>query len=69
METIDISTMSLEDKVQLFKDLVDDLDIIITAAYGAEGYISSEDVHYATRDTYGSGKQTALFVDTDICTG
>ena len=56
-----IETMTFQEKVELLKELLDDLDIILTAAYGASGYISSSNI-----EVYD---ETRLYIHTDICTG
>jgi hypothetical protein len=39
-----IEGLSFEQKLNLLKELIDDLDITLTAHYGAEGYMRSRDV-------------------------
>jgi len=41
---MNIDNLTFEDKVNLLKLLVDDLDITLTAHYGATGYFCSNDV-------------------------
>lgn len=56
-----IEKLSLLEKVELLKELIDDLDITLTAAYGAEGTISSTDI-----EIYDDVR---IYIHTSICTG
>ena len=47
---MNIEALSFEDKVDLLKQLVDDLDITLTAHYGAESYICSSNIQENTLD-------------------
>ena len=58
---MDIENLKFEEKVELLKKLIDDLDITLTAAYGAEGFISSDNVKVFDSER--------LYIHTDICTG
>ena len=58
---MNVKEMNFEEKVNLLKELLAELDITLTAAYGAEGYISSSDI-----EIYDG---TKLYIHTDICTG
>ena len=58
---MDIEILKFAEKVELLKKLIDDLDITLTAAYGAEGFISSENV-----EVFDSER---IYIHTDICTG
>ena len=41
---MDINNLTFEEKTELLKLLIDDLDITLLAQYGEEGFISSKDV-------------------------
>ena len=58
---MNIENLSFNEKVELLKKLVDDMDITLTAAYGAEGFISSENI-----EVFDGEK---IYIHTDICTG
>lgn len=66
-----VNNLTILEKVELLKELVDNLDIVITAAYGASGYISGEYIYIATEDDsdYHAKKGKTVFISTDICTG
>ena len=56
-----VANLSFEEKVELLKELIDALDITLTAAYGATGSISSTDIQIYDN--------TRIYIHTDICTG
>ena len=58
---MNIEKLSFLEKVELLKELIDDLDITLTAAYGAEGVINSTDL-----EIYDDVR---IYIHTDICTG
>jgi len=58
---MEIDNLSFEDKVNLLKDLLDDLNITLTAHYGAEGYVSSNNI------TVHDNEEIKIW--TGICTG
>lgn len=58
---MDIENLNFTEKVELLKKLMDDLDITLTAAYGAEGFITSDNV-----EVFDSER---IYIHTDICTG
>lgn len=65
----DITTLKLEEKVDLLKELIDSLDILVTASYGATiGYISSEDISIADKDdeTYEIIAKKTVIISVDI---
>jgi len=70
-----IKELSTEEKVELMKALVDEMDIVITASYGATDIMCSENImiaNYDQRDNllYGEIKKgETVIVATDIMTG
>ena len=58
---MDIKNLKFTEKVDLLKQLINDLDITLTAAYGAEGYISSDNIEVSDSEK--------IYIHTDICTG
>jgi hypothetical protein len=66
-----IATLTLEEKVELLKELIDSLDILVTASYGATGYISSEDINIANKDNndYSIKANQTVIISTNIMTG
>jgi hypothetical protein len=58
---MNITALSFEEKVELLKELIDTLDITLTAAYGSTGEISSNDIQIYDN--------TRIYIHTDICTG
>jgi hypothetical protein len=66
-----LERLSLSDKVDLLRFLVDDLDLVLTAAYGATGLISSESIEIANEniDYCGIIKDKTVVISTDISTG
>lgn len=60
MKKIDITNLSFEDKLVLFKELVDNLDIVLEAAYGEEADLTTKGI------TVENG---IIRVWTGICTG
>ena len=57
---MDIKNLEFTEKVDLLKQLINDLDITLTAAYGAEGYMS---------DNIEVLDNERIYIHTDICTG
>jgi len=57
---MNITNLSTIEKVELLKQLIDNLDITLYAHYGAEGYITSTDITL---------KGEEVSINTDICTG
>lgn len=68
---MDITKLSLKEKVKLLKNLVDDLDIVLTACYGASETITSDDVDIATYDDkfHDIKKDHTVVISTNIMTG
>ena len=68
---INVKELSFEDKVNLLKDLVDDLDIVLTACYGATGYITSKDIDILSvkDEIYNEIKKETVVIHTGINTG
>jgi hypothetical protein len=65
-----INNLTLEQKVDLLKLLVDDLDIVLTAAYGATGHISSNNINISKeKDDFYNININTVVITTDICTG
>ena len=62
MSRIAVEDLNFREKVKLLKYLLDDLDIELTAYYGATGYVSSKDV----KPDFANKK---LIIETDIMTG
>ena len=60
MKKIDITNLSFEDKLVLFKELVDNLDIVLEAAYGEEAYLTTKGIIV---------ENGIIRVWTGICTG
>ena len=56
-----IESLSFEEKVKLLGELIDDLDIILTAAYGEEAMISSSNIQIY--------EENKIYIHTGICTG
>lgn len=56
-----VANLNFEEKVELLKELIDELDITLTAAYGATGGISSTDIQIYD--------DIRIYIHTDICTG
>ena len=56
-----VANLSFEEKVELLKELIDALDITLTAVYGATWGISSTDIQIYDN--------TRIYIHTDICTG
>ena len=61
LKRMNITALSFEEKVELLKELIDILDITLTAAYGSTGGISSNDIQIYDN--------TRIYIHTDICTG
>ena len=55
---MDIENLKFAEKVELLKKLIDDLDITLTAAYAAEGFIKSDNV-----EVFDSER---IYIHTDI---
>jgi hypothetical protein len=65
-----INNLTLKEKVKLFKILVDDLDIVLTAAYGSIGTISSDDIYISKEDlSFRNIKIGTVVINTNIYTG
>ena len=58
---MDIENLKFTEKVDLLKQLINDLDITLTATYGAEGYISSSNIEVFDNER--------IYIHTDIYTG
>lgn len=44
-----INNLMLEEKVELLKELVDNLDIVLTAPNGVSAFISSDDIYISKK--------------------
>jgi hypothetical protein len=65
-----IKKLTKEQKVELLTALLNDLNVIATGAYGAEEFISGDDVRLAAVDRpYSSIKAGDVYIMTGICTG
>jgi len=68
---LDIKSLSEEKKVELLKELVDEMDIIVTACYGAVEPIGSGEIFLALMDDsdYLIEKGKTVIISTSIMTG
>ncbi len=63
--------LSLQEKLQILKDIFDSTDIVLTAAYGAHETISGTDIYIAIEniDYCGIHKDITIIISTGIMTG
>lgn len=67
---MNIENLSQQEKVDLLKELVDDLDIILTASYGATGTINSSNIEISDRQEKYTGINIGtIVIHTGIMTG
>lgn len=69
MKVLEINNLDKNEKVELLKLLVDDLDIVLTACYGATGYITSDSISIWDRDDDWELKRGMVVISTNIMTG
>ena len=65
----EIENLSTEDKLKLLKLIFDNLDIVLTAAYGASGRVDTDRINIATEDSGNIIKGETIVIDTGIITG
>lgn len=66
-----INNLTTEEKVNLLKQLIDDLDITVFGCYGSSAKIYSEDIYISTRDDdyYNLKAGETVEMGTDLCSG
>lgn len=69
MNKINISILTQEEKVELFKDLIDDLNVCINACYGETWDVERDNVRVDRASVWDGPEKDYVFIDTKICTG
>ena len=66
---MNIEELTLHEKVNLLKELIDDLDIVVTGAYGATGFIRDCYLNEVANEHCLEITINTVVIDTNICTG